>query len=95
MAGEVTWEGDPIFYRRTRGFGLVIRDLHYLFDASGRIERVSGVNDKVLALIVKQVYKDTELDPALQMLAYSETPGRHKARLETRKRTIPPARGAR
>jgi hypothetical protein len=86
MASGVTWEGEPIFYRRKKGFGLIIRDLHYLFDASGRIEAVSGINDKLLEFVLSRVQKDK--DPKMMVLAQAVGRGRQKARLETRKRHI-------
>ena len=85
MSTGVTWEGDPIFYRRPEGYGLVIRDLHYRFDATGRIEAVGKINALVLKKLLERV--KPEVDTALLMLAASSTSGRQKARMETRKRT--------
>lgn len=87
MTTGVIWEGDPIIYRRKpRGHGLVIRDLHYLFDASGRIERISGLNKDILIVILKQVYRnDPRIDPVLMTLAKAPGTRRMKVRLETKK----------
>ena len=96
MYTGVIWDGDPIFYQRSRGgHGLVVRDLHYLFDASGRIESVGKINAKVLEKIVRTVFKDSKQDLDMLLLAHMHTVGRYKARLETRKRTsaTPKSRG--
>ena len=85
MSTGVIWEGDPILYRRPKGYGLVVRDLHYRFDTAGRIESVGSIN----ALVLKELLKKTNpnMDTTLLMLAKSSTAGRQRARMETRKRT--------
>lgn len=96
MAIGITWEGDPILYRRRpRGYGLIIRDLHYLFDAFGKLERVIGINKQVLEKVLEQVHKDDDIDPKMAVLAQGPSRARLRARLETKKRnSTKPGRGA-
>ena len=81
MSDNVSWEGEPLLYRRTRGIGMVLGAHHYLFAADGRLERLSGVNAKVLELLVRQMCKDTGKDPVTMLAAYVVSPERKRAQV--------------
>ena len=75
---DLFWNGEPIFYRRATGFGLVIGGLHYRFDANGRLTALDGLTQPVLDMLLKQQHGDAA---GMVSTAYAETPLRRMTRM--------------
>ena len=76
---ELFWNGEPIFYRRAIGFGLVIGGLHYRFDRDGKLVALDGLTQPVLNMLLEKQHGGKA---GLASAAFAETPIRRLSRLK-------------
>jgi phosphoribosylformylglycinamidine (FGAM) synthase-like amidotransferase family enzyme len=60
MKQALYWKGDPLFYHREEGHGLIIGGYHYQFTPEGSLESAQGITEPVLRMVLSQIYPHPE-----------------------------------
>ena len=75
---HIEWTGEPIFYTRKDGCGLVTCGTHYMFDNKGKIERVEKLTQSIIDILIDDNPKYSNMAKAAFVRAVSGREKKHE-----------------